>query len=768
MKISNIARIIRQEYRHSTYLKKVLHSYLLISCIIFSLFSVMLFFMTNKNYGTALEDLQDQTIEQAHSVNQTILKDLVGCCYTLLENANMTEILYSDQYNISIALEAAELNDNLRKTSSLIISSYFINFRTGTVIDQNGRNTIGNHPDQQVFEMLAEMTPSVTPLFCYPRYIDYVVDKKTYPDVPVLTMIFYRNKSGAMVLNLDYEAYRQMMSLDESNYVDITLVSSTGHVICASDSSLFSADYSQNELYRKIQNASGRRGSFFYAENGRRYSVKYIKNEGLGITYICSLSKLPIYPENSMLSSLFAYTLFYLLLGFALSLLLSWLIYKPLRQLKSYIANHSISAALLPEGTEPVNDFNYLSNAYQEVLDINTRLQDVSHTWQKEQSNKVLKYLLTAPEGIYPMYASELESLNAGFHEKNYRILLFGIDPSSQQTEMKAEANLLKYVIQNVTGELLSSVFLTQHIEMASPYVIFLLNFNQPEQDKMNELIRQAQAFILEHYHITFSAGIGNTVQDITELSLSYQSAYEAFSQRFLSGNGSIHTADMLRLTPVHDQQYPFAVSDALIATIKSLSSANVTDQVHAFVTAVESYNIDQILCFILQLSSSLQKLEATNYIETAGNWDYRTLEQSTLADLEKRLVERCLFDIEQLTNIKDASSEKKELIAQILSLVEENIYNPSLSVVFLADKVHLSVNYLRNIFKENTGDSLSGYITQKKLELICDLLQNSDMPLSDISDKLGFSTKNYFFTFFKKHMGMTPNDYRRKWKEQG
>lgn len=768
MKIRNFMRIIRQEYQHSIYLKKVLYSYLLISCIIFSLFSIMLFFMTNKNYSTALEDLQDQTIEQAHSVNQTILKDLVSCCYNLLDNSSMTEILYSDQYNTTIALEAAELNDNLRKTSSLIVSSYFINFRTGTVIDQNGRSTIGNHPDQQAFEMLSEMTPSVTPLFFYPRRIDYMVNKKTYPDIPVLTMVFYRNKSGALVLNLDYEAYREMLSLDESNYVDITLVCSTGNVICSSDSTLFGADYSQNELYRKIQDASGRRGSFFYGKNGKRYSIKYIKNEGLDITYICSLNKLLIYPENSMLSSLFGYTVFYLLLGFALSLFLSWLIYKPLRQLKGYIASHSTSAALQPESAEPVNDFNYLSNAYQEVLDINTRLQDVSHAWQREQSNKVLKYLLTDPEGIYPMYASELEALNAGFHEKDYQILLFGIDPSSLQTGMETEANLLKYVIQNVTGELLSSAFLTQHIEMASPYVTFLLNFSQPEPEKMNELIRQAQAFILKHYHITFSAGIGDTVQDITELSLSYQSAYEAFSQRFLSGNGSVHTADMLRLTPVHDQQYPFAVSDALIATIRSLASANVADQVHAFVTAVESYNIDQILCFILQLSSSLQKLESTNYIETAGNWDYRTLEQSTLADLEKRLVERCLFDIEQLTNIKDASSEKKELISQILSLVEENIYNPSLSVVFLADKVHLSVNYLRNIFKENTGDSLSGYITQKKLELICDLLQNTDMPLSDISDKLGFSTKNYFFTFFKKHTGMTPNDYRRKWKGQG
>lgn len=765
MKIRKLIKIFRQEYQNSVYLKKVLYSYLLVTCMIFILFSIMLFIMTNKNYSAAMEDLQDQTITQAYSANQTILKDLVGYCYHLLENTSMSEILYGDKYNISIALDATELHNNLEQTSSLIVSSYFINFRTGTIIDQNGRMAISNHADQQIFEMLQEMTPGITPLFCYPRIINYTIDKKAFMDTPVLTIVFYRNKSGALVLNLDYEAYRAMLSLDNSNYVDITLVCSTGNVICASDSSLFGQDYSQNELYQKIQNSAENRGSFLYTSDGSRYSVKYIKNVGLGITYICALSKLLIYPDNSLLPSLIGYTLFYLVLGFALSLFLSWVIYNPLRQLKNYIASHS-QTSLQNENAEPINDFNYLSNAYREVLDINTRLQDVSLAWQTEQNNKLMKYLLTDPEGVYRMYAAELESLNAVFHEKNYRILLLGIDPASLQTEIEMEASLLKYVIQNVTEELLSSAFLVRHIEMASPYVIFLLNFNQPRQDDLKMLLCQAQSFILEHYRITFSAGIGDAVQDLADLSLSYERAYEAFAQRFLTGNGSIHTADALRLTPVHDQQYPFAVSDALIATIKSLSAANVPSQVHAFTAAVESYNIDQILCFILQLSSSLQKLESTSYIETTGNWDYGTLEQSTLADIEKRLVERCLFDIEQLTSIKEASSEKKELIEQILYLIEENIYNPGLSVVYLADQVHLSVNYLRNIFKENTGDSLSGYITQRKLALICELLLDTDMPLSDISDKLGFSTKNYFFTFFKKHTGMTPNDYRKKGKK--
>ncbi len=121
---------------------------------------------------------------------------------------------------------------------------------------------------------------------------------------------------------------------------------------------------------------------------------------------------------------------------------------------------------------------------------------------------------------------------------------------------------------------------------------------------------------------------------------------------------------------------------------------------------------------------------------------------------------------MEQLASIWDVSpnsSNRKDLIEQIQVLIEENIYKPELSVTFLADQVHLSVNYLRNIFKDSTGSSLSNYINNRKIDVICRLLLDTDMTLTEINDKLGFSTRNYFYTFFKKHIGMTPGDYRKK-----
>ena len=769
MSIKGIIKSMNQEYRSSLYYKKVLYSYLLATCVIFLLFIIILFLFINRDYGDTLEDMQDYTITQAYNVNQTTLKDIISYCYSLLESTPLQNILYGETFSSAMALEAVQIHDNIRMSSSLVQSVYFINFQTGTILDHTGRTSIGNHTDEEIFSILGGMTPGIRPLFCYPRIIDCNMGNIVYRDIPVLSMIFYSSQAGALVVNLDYETYREMLSLGDSEYIDITMVSSAGKVMSSSDPDLFGADYSENELYRQILDSPENRGSFLHRDGGERQSVKYIKNIGLGITYICSLNSLYIYPGNSTIAVLLRYSAVYLVIGLLLSLLLSWVIYNPLRQLKTYIAAHpALHTDKAEEQEEKTvkrsNDFAYLSQAYQKILNINTDLQQVSHAYTKEQNRKLLKSLLTDASGSFAQYSAELEALNASLTERNNMILLLGIDPPvSEQSGIHAETGLLKYVVQNVTEELLSSAVIVQHVDIDSPFVIFLLNFSELNTEEIIRLLQEAQRFVSEHYDITFSAGIGDTVEELTELSLSYQSAYEAFSQRFVDGNGSIHAASALRLAPAMEQNYPFAIGDSLLGAVKALSADAASGYVQDFIAAVRSYSIEQILCFLLQLVTSLQRLELTNYIAADGDWDYKSLEQSTLDAIQQRLTERCLNDIEQMAQAREADSGKKELIDQILKLVEDNLYNPDLSVVFLADQVHLSVNYLRNIFKENTGDSLSAYITQKKLALICDLLLNTDMPLSEISDKLGFSTKNYFFTFVKKHTGMTPGDYRRK-----
>ena len=367
--------------------------------------------------------------------------------------------------------------------------------------------------------------------------------------------------------------------------------------------------------------------------------------------------------------------------------------------------------------------------------------------------------------------SSKLEALDADFPEKNYMVLLLELAPPLPGTEPPIERELTRYAIQNVAQELLSEAANVRLIRIESVFSVFLLNFDTLDLQKVLAAIKKTQEFIQEHFHAEFSAGLGDMVQDISELSQSYNTAFEALSQRFISGRGSVHTAQELRLTPSGAQTYPYETAQSLLAAVKAMAREDTQQFIHNFFSSIRSFDIEKILSFVLQLHFSLQKLEAENYIQTSWDWDYKSLEKSTLGEIEEQLWVRCLADIEQLASIREVSPgspNRKDLIEQIQALIEENIYQPELSVTFLADQVHLSVNYLRNIFKDNTGNSLSNYINDRKINVICRLLLDTDMTLTEINDKLGFSTRNYFYTFFKKHMGMTPGDYRKKMRSFG
>jgi AraC-like DNA-binding protein len=73
-----------------------------------------------------------------------------------------------------------------------------------------------------------------------------------------------------------------------------------------------------------------------------------------------------------------------------------------------------------------------------------------------------------------------------------------------------------------------------------------------------------------------------------------------------------------------------------------------------------------------------------------------------------------------------------------------------------------MSDSYLCRHFREETGKTITEYINEVKVDECKQLLITTGMPLSQISEQLGFSSQNYFHTVFKKQTGMTPYEFRR------
>lgn len=74
---------------------------------------------------------------------------------------------------------------------------------------------------------------------------------------------------------------------------------------------------------------------------------------------------------------------------------------------------------------------------------------------------------------------------------------------------------------------------------------------------------------------------------------------------------------------------------------------------------------------------------------------------------------------------------------------------------------------HLRQLFRQQTGMTISQYLRQLRICQAQDLLRNSEMLIGDVATRCGFEDSNYFSVVFTKETGMTPRMWRQRYATQ-
>nr|WP_294493601.1 helix-turn-helix transcriptional regulator [uncultured Anaerosporobacter sp.] len=89
------------------------------------------------------------------------------------------------------------------------------------------------------------------------------------------------------------------------------------------------------------------------------------------------------------------------------------------------------------------------------------------------------------------------------------------------------------------------------------------------------------------------------------------------------------------------------------------------------------------------------------------------------------------------------------------------NHYHEDITLLDIANKVHVNSSYLSRSFKEHTGATIIATLNNKKIEKAKELLLNSDLKIYEISEAVGISDTTYFSHFFKKNTGLSPKEFK-------
>lgn len=136
------------------------------------------------------------------------------------------------------------------------------------------------------------------------------------------------------------------------------------------------------------------------------------------------------------------------------------------------------------------------------------------------------------------------------------------------------------------------------------------------------------------------------------------------------------------------------------------------------------------------------------------------------LEDLKRRI--DTILGVEQKDLMADIELEGRlksagQIVKGALKIVHERYRDPALSRNLIAEAVGISSDYLSKQFQKDCGISIPEYINRLRISEAGKLLATTNTKVSEIALSLGFSNMSYFSSIFKRHSGVTPEQYRRE-----
>lgn len=107
------------------------------------------------------------------------------------------------------------------------------------------------------------------------------------------------------------------------------------------------------------------------------------------------------------------------------------------------------------------------------------------------------------------------------------------------------------------------------------------------------------------------------------------------------------------------------------------------------------------------------------------------------------------------------------DTVRRTIEIINKQWGDSSLSLLSVADLLFVSAPYLSKLFRRETGENFAAYLTRKRISEAKTMLKNTNMKMYEIAQKTGYTSQHYFSNAFKKHMEMSPVDYRKTFRKE-
>lgn len=164
---------------------------------------------------------------------------------------------------------------------------------------------------------------------------------------------------------------------------------------------------------------------------------------------------------------------------------------------------------------------------------------------------------------------------------------------------------------------------------------------------------------------------------------------------------------------------------------------------------------IDNIARYVNEIVSKIP--DESNYLEKEEYY----INYFQVINCINLIIEKMLIQYEDKdSNIKSVDFD---VLNKLLSYIHNN-YSTKIMIKDLLAHAHINKTYCNDLFQKYTKMSPIKYLIAYRLYIAQDLIINTTLPISDISQRCGFITLSYFVEQFRIHYNLAPLQYRNKY----
>jgi len=383
------------------------------------------------------------------------------------------------------------------------------------------------------------------------------------------------------------------------------------------------------------------------------------------------------------------------------------------------------------------------------------------------------RFIQSLLEGVEPDFSDDgMEKLKLFCPRLGNRelvIAVISIDGLISGNICEKDKELWRFAVSNIFSEIFESENCFEISYDQNGQIVLVVNTVNVENNNSSvdyiSLCEIAKKLVKEYLHFTVTIGVGKVHTGISKICSSYKEAQIAIKNKLILGNDRIITFNSLELNRgVVSGDMNFR--NNMLINLRLVNTTEVMEELHRIFGSIveKGLLIENLYMVLSELLLTVTNFAKENEINMSELTD-EDINVSELINSKETITEVENYFRGILNNIIRVYSSRRymghtRIVDKVKAYIDINYSNSDLGLENIASNMSINASHLSNIFKKESGLSITEYLTECRMKYAKELIDKGNKKLFEIADLVGFNDPYYFSKCFKKKFGVSASKY--------